>query len=70
LEWIWKEVVVAYFEVLSRHLRGSTDEIHDKTSMRIAKLFGKTYIATASAVQALTLFNFLTEFHPQRSEVK
>lgn len=30
-EWVlfWKEVVVAYFEVLSMHLHGKTKERHD-----------------------------------------
>jgi hypothetical protein len=27
---IWKEAVVAYFKVLSRHLPGGTDENHEE----------------------------------------
>jgi hypothetical protein len=30
LERIWKDVVVAYFEVLSTHFPGETEETHEK----------------------------------------
>jgi hypothetical protein len=30
LESMWKEAVMAQFKVLSRHLPGGTDEIHEK----------------------------------------
>jgi hypothetical protein len=32
---MWNEVVVVYFETLSRHLPGGTEEHHEKVSVRI-----------------------------------
>jgi hypothetical protein len=38
LERMWKEAVVAYFKVLSRHLPGGTEESHENSSFRIPGL--------------------------------
>jgi hypothetical protein len=47
LERIWKEVVVAYFKVLSWHLPGGTEKNHKKTSVRIAGLWAKISMRTS-----------------------
>jgi hypothetical protein len=38
---MWKEAVVAYFKVLSRHLPGGTENHHEKTSVKIACLLAE-----------------------------
>lgn len=33
LEWIWKEVVISWFDILASYIPGQTEENHDSLSL-------------------------------------